>query len=71
MPREFISNNIRRLRFEKGEMTQQQLADKVGVTRQTIIAIEQGKYLPSLGLAFKIAKTFGVKIEDVFQYEPS
>lgn len=68
---EKLKNNIRRLRFEKDEMTQQQLADKVGVTRQTIIAIEQGKYLPSLGLAFRIAKTFGVKIEDVFQYEPS
>ena len=55
-----ITNQIRRLRFENGEMTQQQLADKAGVTRQTIIAIEAGKYAPSLTLAFKIAKTFGV-----------
>jgi putative transcriptional regulator len=64
-----ISNNIRRLRFEKDEMTQQQLADLAGVTRQTIIAIEQGKYAPSLPLAFKIALAFGVPIESVFQYE--
>jgi putative transcriptional regulator len=65
-----LSNQIRRLRFEKGEMTQQQLADAVGVTRQTIIAIEQGKYAPSLLLAFQIAYAFGVPIESVFQYEP-
>jgi len=64
-----ISNNIRRLRFENGEMTQQQLADKVGVTRQTIIAIEAGKYAPSLPLAYRIARTFNVPIEQVFQYE--
>ncbi len=64
-----IKNNIRRLRFENGEMTQQQLADRVGVTRQTIIAIEAGKYAPSLTLAFKIARAFGVPLEDVFQYE--
>jgi len=64
-----IKNNIRRLRFENSEMTQQQLADAAGVTRQTIIAIEAGKYAPSLTLAFRIARTFGVKIEDVFQYE--
>jgi putative transcriptional regulator len=64
-----ISNQIRRLRFENGEMTQQQLADKAGVTRQTIIAIEAGKYAPSLTLAFRIARTFGVKVEDVFRYE--
>jgi putative transcriptional regulator len=64
-----LSNNIRRLRFENGEMTQQQLADRVGVTRQTIIAIEAGKYAPSLPLAFRIAKTFGVPIEAVFQYQ--
>jgi putative transcriptional regulator len=62
-----LTNCIRRLRFENGQMTQQDLADKVGVTRQTIIAIEQGRYSPSLPLAMKIAKTFGVKIEDVFQ----
>jgi putative transcriptional regulator len=64
-----LSNQIRRLRFENGQMTQQQLADKVSVTRQTIIAIEAGKYAPSLPLAFRIARTFGVPIEDVFQYE--
>lgn len=64
-----ITNQIRRLRFENGEMTQQQLADKAGVTRQTIIAIEAGKYAPSLALAFRIAKAFGVPIQDVFQCE--
>ena len=64
-----IKNQIRRLRFENGEMTQQQLADKVGVTRQTIIAIEADKYSPSLILAFKIAKAFNVPLEKVFQYE--
>lgn len=63
-----LKNQIRRLRFEKGEMTQQELADKVGVTRQTIIAIEAGKYSPSLTLAFKIARAFGVRVEDVFEY---
>jgi len=63
-----LSNRIRRLRFENGEMTQQELADKVGVTRQTIIAIEAGKYAPSLPLAFRIARVFGVSVEDVFQY---
>ena len=65
-----LKNNIRKLRFEKGEMTQQQLADLAGVTRQTIIAMEQGKYAPSLPLAFKIARAFGVTIESVFQYTP-
>jgi putative transcriptional regulator len=64
-----LSNQIRRLRFENGEMTQQQLADKAGVTRQTIIAIEAGKYAPSLPLAFRIARTFNVSVEQVFQYE--
>jgi putative transcriptional regulator len=64
-----LSNMIRRLRFDHGEMTQQQLADRVGVTRQTIVAIEAGKYAPSLPLAFRIAQTFGVSIEQVFQYE--
>ena len=64
-----LSNNIRRLRFENDQMTQQQLADKAGVTRQTIIAIESGRYAPSLPLAFKIARTFKISIEDVFQYE--
>jgi putative transcriptional regulator len=64
-----ITNDIRRLRFEHGEMTQQELADKVGVTRQTINAIEQGKYSPSLEVGFKIAVAFGVGIEMVFRYE--
>ena len=65
-----LKNNIRKLRFEKGEMTQQQLADLAGVTRQTIIAMEQGKYAPSLPLAFRIARAFNVPLESVFQYEP-
>ena len=64
-----VTNHIRRLRFENGEMTQQRLADAAGVTRQTIIAIEGGKYAPSLTLAFRIAKAFGVPIGEVFQYE--
>jgi putative transcriptional regulator len=64
-----LSNQVRRLRFEHGQMTQQQLADRVGVTRQTIIAIEAGKYAPSLPLAFRIARTFDAPIEQVFQYD--
>jgi len=68
MAKSEMQNQVRRLRFEHGQMTQQQLADKVGVTRQTIIAIESGKYAPSLPLAFRIARTFGVSIEQVFQY---
>ena len=63
-----LKNQIRRLRFENNEMSQQDLAEKVGCTRQTIIAIEQAKYNPSLGLAFKIARAFGKNVEDVFQY---
>jgi len=66
-----ISNNIRKLRFENGEMTQQALADAVGVTRQTIFAIEKGKYSPSLEVAFKIAETFSVTLDKVFQYHGS
>lgn len=66
---EMLSNRIRRLRFDAGEMTQQELAEKVGVTRQTIIAIEQGKYSPSLPLAFRIARAFGRPIEEVFEYD--
>jgi putative transcriptional regulator len=69
MSKSNLTNNIRRLRFENGQMTQQELADKVGVTRQTIIATEAGKYAPSLPLAFKIAHAFGVSVEEVFQYE--
>jgi len=64
-----LTNRVRRLRFDNGEMTQQQLAEKVGVTRQTIIAIESGKYAPSLPLVFKLSRAFGVPIEEVFQYE--
>jgi putative transcriptional regulator len=63
-----LSNLIRRLRFEHGEMTQQALAERAGVTRQTIIALEAGKYVPSLLLAFRLARVFGVGIEGVFQY---
>jgi len=63
-----LSNQVRRLRFDNGEMTQKQLAEIVGVTRQTIIAIEADRYSPSLTLAFRIARTFDVSIEDVFQY---
>lgn len=64
-----ISNNIRKLRFEHDEMTQQQLAEKVGVTRQTIVAIESAKYSPSLELAFGIALTFDLPLEAVFFVE--
>ena len=64
-----IRNNVRKLRFHHDEMTQEQLAEKVGVTRQTIIAIEGGKYSPSLELAFRIARVFGVPLEEVFSAE--
>jgi putative transcriptional regulator len=64
-----ITNEIRKLRFFAGEMTQQQLAEKVGASRQTIISIEAGKYSPSLELAFRIAEAFNVKISEVFDYE--
>ena len=64
-----ISNNIRRLRFDKNEMTQEDLAEAVGCTRQTIIALEQSKYVPSIELAFKIARVFKVNLEEVFKYE--
>jgi putative transcriptional regulator len=63
-----ITNNIRKLRFFANEMTQQQLAEKVGASRQTIMAIEAGKYSPSLELAFRIADAFGVKIGEVFDF---
>jgi putative transcriptional regulator len=62
-----ITNSIRRLRFENGEMTQEQLAQRAGVTRQTIIALEAGKYTPSLALAFRLAHVFGRGVEEVFQ----
>ncbi len=64
-----IKNEIRRLRFEHHEMTQQDLADRIGVTRQTVNAIEQAKYSPSLEVAFRIAAVFGLPLERVFQYE--
>lgn len=63
-----IENRIRRLRFDNDEMTQQALAESVGVTRQTINAIELGKYSPSLEVAFRIARVFNVSLEDVFSY---
>jgi putative transcriptional regulator len=66
-----IDNQIRRLRFAHGEMTQQQLAERIGVTRQTVNAIELGKYSPSLEVAFRIAAVFNVPLEQVFQYRQS
>ncbi|MDJ0792388.1 MAG: helix-turn-helix transcriptional regulator [Acidimicrobiia bacterium] len=63
-----LTNDIRALRFAAGEMTQAELAERIGVTRQTVIAIEQGKYSPSLEVAFKIARVFDVPLEQVFQY---
>ena len=68
MPGCAITNSIKRLRFDHGDMTQQALADRVGVTRQTINAIELGKYSPSLEVAFRIAGVFGVGVEQVFQF---
>ena len=67
MAKEKINNHIRKLRFEQGEMTQQELSDQCDCTRQTIIALEQEKYIPSLILAIKIAKVFGKTVDDVFQ----
>ncbi len=64
-----IKNRIRRLRFDHNEMTQEELANKVGCTRETIIALEQNKYVPSIELAFRVAKAFEVPLEEVFQYE--
>ncbi len=70
MPKKFlITNNIRKLRFFANEMTQQELAEKAGISRQTVIAIEAGKYSPTLELAFRIADAFGVQISEVFSYE--
>lgn len=66
-PNASLENRIRRHRFDHDEMTQQELADQVGVTRQTIIALEQNKYTPSLVLALRIARVFGVTVEDLFQ----
>jgi putative transcriptional regulator len=69
MTKMVIENRLRRLRFDHGEMTQQALAERIGATRQTIIAIEGGKYAPSLELAFRIADAFGVSVDEVFQRE--
>ena len=66
-----VTNSIRALRFAHGEMTQADLAERIGVTRQTVIAIEQGKYSPSLEVAFQIAHVLGVPLDDVFQYPDS
>jgi putative transcriptional regulator len=68
-PKTRVRNTIRTLRFNSGEMTQQELADRIGVTRQTINAIEQGKYSPTLEAAFRIAQVFGVRLEEAFQYD--
>ncbi len=69
MTKALITNNIRRLRFFADEMTQQELAEKTGVSRQTIVAIEKGKYFPTLELAFRIALTFHVSLDEVFSFE--
>jgi len=64
-----VTNRIRALRFATGEMTQAELADRIGVTRQTVIAIEQERYSPSLEMAFQIARVFGVGLDDIFSYD--
>ena len=69
MSNNVIRNSIRKLRFEHNEMTQEELARRVGCTRQTIIALEQGRYVPSLELAFRIVRSFELTVEDVFDYE--
>ncbi len=66
-----INNRIRRFRFENGEMTQQELGNRAGCTRQTIIALESGKYMPSLMLAYQIARVFSASVEQVFPFEES
>jgi putative transcriptional regulator len=66
-----VTNRIRALRFAHGEMTQAELAERIGVTRQTVIAIEQGRYSPSLEMAFRIAQVFGAPLDEVFQYPDS
>ncbi len=71
MAKDEIKTQVRRLRFEYDEMTQQELAEKAGCTRQTIIALEQGKYVPSLALAFRIARVFDLPLEKVFEYRKS
>ncbi len=69
MDKVVIHNRIRELRYQSGEMTQQDLADRVGIARQTVIALEKGKYYPSLELAFCIARQFKLTLEDIFQLE--
>lgn len=71
MPPTGLRNHIRTLRFHAGEMTQQTLADRIGVSRQTLNAIEGGKYSPSLEVAFKIALALGKRLDEVFEYEPN
>ena len=71
MKKVLLTNNIRKLRFNASEMTQQELANKLNVSRQTIIAIEAGKYSPTLELAFRISEIFNVSLEEVFQYSPT
>ena len=71
MSKDHIQNKVKTLRFFRDEMTQQQLADEVGVTRQTLAAIESGKYFPTLELAFRIAKVFNVTLDEVFTYDSS
>lgn len=70
MAKSIIQNNIRKLRFEAGEMTQQELADKARVSRQTIVAIEKGNYSPSLELAFRLSHIFRTPVDEVFSYDP-
>jgi putative transcriptional regulator len=69
VPKARISNAVRRLRFEHGEMTQQELADRIGCTRQTVIMLEQGRYVPSLALALRIAQVFACRVDDIFRLE--
>ncbi len=71
MAKTAVINRIRLLRFHADEMTQQQLAEQIGVSRQTVVAIEKARYSPSLELAFKIAAVFGVPLGEVFQYQPA
>jgi len=66
-----LTNTVRRLRFDAGEMTQAELAKRIGVTRQTVVAIEKGKYAPSLEVAFRIAAVFGKPLEEVFIFDPA
>ena len=68
-PKATIHNDVRRLRFENGEMTQHELAERIGCTRQTVIMLEQGRYVPSLALALKIAQAFGSTVDDIFKLE--